>query len=123
MIKQGEITDIRNNIALVRVYKDGEPTTVTVNAKMKGDFSVADMVDLEINPFRFFIFSAFSYIFPFIAASLAYIISGIFTDNIVITEIVVLISLFASYLLAAFFEKSSLFEKLTVCTVFNMSEQ
>lgn len=123
MIKQGEITDIRNNIALVRIYKEGEPTTVTVNAKMKGDFSVADTVDLEINSFKFFLFTAFSYIFPFIGAALAYIISAFFTDNTVVTEIVVLISLFVSYLLAVLFEKSALYEKLTVCTVFDMSEQ
>lgn len=117
MIKQGEIIEIKDRIATVRIYKDSKPTGVTFNATLEGDFSPADKVALEMNAPLLFLCSAFSYILPFVTSFAAYFIAGRFTDNIVFIEITILLTLALTYIFATLFEKTFLFEKLILCKV------
>lgn len=112
MKKRGEITDIKNNIATVRIYKGDEPTSLTINAKIQEVFSVTDMVEVEINPLPFFLCVIFSYILPFITVFFAYAITSSFTDNIVIIQLVMLAVLALNYLSAGVVEKNTYFKIL-----------
>ena len=122
MKRQGEITEIRNHIATVRIYKNDEPTALTVNARFRGDFSVTDMVNLEINTIPFRLYVTFAYLLPFITVFLGVKISGVFTQNIIIREIIVLSTLLLTYLGAKRFEKTEFFEKVTFCRITGLAE-
>lgn len=122
MIRQGEITEIRSHMATVRIYKNEEPTALTVNARFRGSFSVADMVEVEIRTVPFRIYTALSYAVAFVTVFLSYAAAGIFTDNIIIKELVLLAVLLLTYLGAKQFEKTSFFEKVTFCKILGLSE-
>ena len=123
MRKEGEITEIKNHVATVRVYKDDEPTTLTVTASFRGDYKVTDFIILDMHPFLFFIYSTFAYIFPFITASVSYSIARLFTDNVITVQVVIFLTLFLTYLLSVYFEKTSFFERLTVCKITGKIEE
>ena len=123
MKREGEITGIKNHIATVRIYKDEEPTSLTVNASFKGDYAVADYILVEMHPVLFFLYTTFAYILPFITASIAYAVSSFFTDSVITNQVVLLLTLLVTYLLSLYFEKTTFFEKLTVCKITGKIEE
>ena len=120
---QGEIIDINENSAHVRIYKKEEPVNLVLNVTMSGKFSVSDMVNIEMNTFLYFASSAFSYVLPFLASLLSYVATKFFTDNLVIIEIVMLAVLALTYFGIKFFEKSEFFKKLSFGTIMNKVEE
>ncbi len=121
MIKQGEIVDIKNRSATVRLYRGEKPTGVTLDAKTKEDFQLSEIVLVKMNGFTFFLCTVFSYILPFITTLLAYLISARFTDNVVIIEVCIFAVLFLTYIFVKLFEKTAMFKKLTFCEAIKKS--
>lgn len=127
MKKFGEITSCENGKASVRIYKekngDWIPTSLMVSPSTKGDYSVGDMVEIDINMFLFNLSTLIGYILPFFATSLAFFIIRPFTDNIIIIESVILTTLFLTYFLADHLTKSNFFQSYTVCKIISIIEE
>lgn len=121
MIKYGEIISLGSNTAAVRIYKlkhdTLEPSALTLSAKMTGSYSIGDIVAVEVNMLLFHASTAAGYLLPFIVSLIALLITGVFTDNIIISQIVFLICLALCYIFAVRITDTEFFRRFTVCTV------
>ena len=122
MQKQGEIILIENHIATVRVYKNDEPSSLTLRARVSDGFSVSDFVNVNLNSFVFIFSVLFAYLFPFVVSGITYLIASFFTDNIGIIQVLFLSSLAASYILAVKLEKTKLFKGMSTGEIISYAE-
>lgn len=122
MQKQGEIILVENHIATVRVYKSDEPSSLTIRARAGEGFSVGDFVNVNVNSFVFLFSVLFAYLFPFVISGITYLVAGFFTDNIGIIQVLFLISLAFSYILAVKLEKTKLFKGMSVGEITSHAE-
>ncbi len=122
MQKQGEIILIENHIATVRVYKNDEPSSLTLRARVGEGFCVADFVNVDLNSFVFIFSVLFAYLFPFVISGITYLIASFFTDNIGIIQALFLSSLVASYILAVKLEKTKLFKGMSAGEITDYAE-
>lgn len=126
MIKYGEITGSENNKSVIRIYKEkrGElyPTSLTLTAKCTIPCTVGDMVEVKINAPLFIMSIILGYLLPFMTTALVFLFVSPKTDNILIIEMVILLTLLVTYLLSRFVASRPFFRRVNICTVTDLIE-
>ena len=126
MIKYGEITGSENNNSVIRIYKEkrGElyPTSLTLTAKCTIPCTVGDMVEVKINAPLFIMSIILGYLLPFMTTALVFLFVSPKTDNILIIEMVILLTLLVTYLLSRFVASRPFFRRINICTVTDLIE-
>lgn len=121
MKKYGEVVGSEKKKNIIRIYKErrGElyPTSLTVTASAHSAFSVGDMVVITINAPKFIASTALGYLLPFMATALMFLFISPVTDNLLIIEAVLLLTLLVTYVVARFIASLPFFRRINICTI------
>lgn len=127
MKKHGEVIGLENEKITVRIYKirndEGEPTSVTVSAPKTISCEIGNIVEVEINALLFFLSSTAGYLFPFLTGLISYFITANFTENLLVLQLVFLITLALTFYFATCITKTSFFKNMIICSVKKVIEE